>query len=73
MSFYLCGPQGLFSAEILRDLLIFLPEISLELVKREKKLKVKCNLAKDFTKFSHRKFIISHQFGLNEIFSLMIF
>ena len=47
--------QGLFSGEILRDLLIFLPEIqiSLELVKCEKNFKVKCNLAKDFTKFSH--------------------
>ena len=45
--------QGLFSGEILRDLLIFLPDISLELVKCEKNFKVKCNLAKDFTKFSH--------------------
>ena len=30
-------------------------------------------LAIDFAKISHRKFTISHQFLLNEIFSFMIF
>ena len=42
--------QGLFSGEIFRDLLTFLPKISLKLASSEKNLIAKGNLAKAYVK-----------------------
>ena len=44
--------QGLFSEEILRDLLIFLPKVSMKLALKGQNLIANCNLANNFAKIS---------------------
>ena len=60
--------QGLFSGEILRDLLIFLPAVSLKLALWEKTFTLKCNLARIVLRF-----IIENAYWLSEIFSPLVF
>ena len=62
-----------YFGDILRDLLIFFPpKAHGNWLNNRKSLTAKCNLAKDFGKIYRQKFI-SYHFGLNEIFSSMIF
>ena len=64
--------QGLFSGEIMRNLLIFMPKISLKFAKWEKKSHTKMKIwQKILLKFLAEN-SLSHQFWLNEWFSLMI-